>query len=199
MFRFFENRIPPYAAAEPQQPPAGVAAFLWACTGGMRGWIVLLTLTSAALSIYEAFLFAVMSQVVDWLATTPVADFWQQQRGSMLGIAAILLSSIGLLALHTMVMHQVLAINFPMRMRWVFHRLMLGQSMSFYSDEFAGRITTKIMQTALAVREVIFIVVDVLVGVAVYFISILLLAGSFDAYLLLPFGIWLLYNTAAGW
>lgn len=199
MFRFFENRIPPYPAAEPQQPPAGFAAFLWACTRGMRGWIVLLTLTSAALSIYEAFLFAVMSQVVDWLATTPVADFWQQQRGSMLGIAAILLSSIGLLALHTMVMHQVLAINFPMRMRWVFHRLMLGQSMSFYADEFAGRITTKIMQTALAVREVIFIVVDVLVGVAVYFISILLLAGSFDAYLLLPFGIWLLCYTAACW
>ena len=199
MFRFFENRIPPYPAAEPQQPPAGFAAFLWACTRGMRGWIVLLTLTSAALSIYEAFLFAVMSQVVDWLATTPVVDFWQQQRGSMLGIAAILLGSIGLLALHTMVMHQVLAINFPMRMRWVFHRLMLGQSMSFYADEFAGRITTKIMQTALAVREVIFIVVDVLVGVAVYFISILLLAGSFDAYLLLPFGIWLLCYTAACW
>jgi len=199
LFRFFENRIPPYPAAEPQQPPAGFAAFLWACTRGMRGWIVLLTLTSAALSIYEAFLFAVMSQVVDWLATTPVADFWQQQRGSMLGIAAILLGSIGLLALHTMVMHQVLAINFPMRMRWVFHRLMLGQSMSFYADEFAGRITTKIMQTALAVREVIFIVVDVLVGVAVYFISILLLAGSFDAYLLLPFGIWLLCYTAACW
>lgn len=199
MFRFFENRIPPYPAAEPQQPPAGFAAFLWSCTRGMRGWIVLLTLTSAALSVYEAFLFAVMSQVVDWLATTPVADFWQQQRGSMLGIAAILLGSIGLLALHTMVMHQVLAINFPMRMRWVFHRLMLGQSMSFYADEFAGRITTKIMQTALAVREVIFIVVDVLVGVAVYFISILLLAGSFDAYLLLPFGIWLLCYAAACW
>ncbi len=55
------------------------------------------------------------------------------------------------------------------------------------------------MQTALAVREVIFIVVDVLVGVAVYFISILLLAGSFDAYLLLPFGIWLLCYAAACW
>src|SRR5574344_1043335 len=165
----------------------------------MRGWIVLLTLTSAALSVYEAFLFAVMSQVVDWLATTPMADFWQQQRGSLLGIAAILLGSIVLLALHTMVMHQVLAINFPMRMRWVFHRRMLGQSMSFYADEFAGRITTKIMQTALAVREVIFIVVDVLVGVGVYFISILLLAGSFDAYLLLPFGMWLLCYAAACW
>ena len=199
MFGYFEKRVPAYPAAAPQLPPSGFTAFLWACTRGMRGWILLLTLTSAALSMYEAFLFVVMSQVVNWLSTTPVADFWQQQRGSMVGIAAILLGSIGLLALHTMVMHQVLAINFPMRLRWMFHRLMLGQSMSFYADEFAGRITTKIMQTALAVREVIFIVVDVLVGVAVYFISILLLAGSFDAYLLLPFGIWLLCYAGACW
>ncbi|WP_287918380.1 ABC transporter ATP-binding protein [Comamonas sp.] len=199
MFGFFEKRIPPYPTAEPTLPPTGFVAFLWACTRGMRGWILLLTLTSAALSVYEAFLFGVMSHVVNWLSTTPAAGFWELQRGSLLGIAAILLCSIGLLALHTMVMHQVLAINFPMRMRWVFHRLMLGQSMSFYADEFAGRITTKIMQTALAVREVVFIVVDVLVGVGVYFISILLLAGSFDVRLLLPFGLWLLSYAAACW
>ena len=199
MFGLFETRIPPYPTAEPTLPPTGFIAFLWDCTRGMRGWILLLTLASAALSIYEAFLFAVMSYVVDWLSTTPVADFWQVQRGSLLGIAAILLGSVALLALQTMVKHQVLAINFPMRMRWVFHRLMLGQSMSFYADEFAGRITTKIMQTALAVREVVFIIVEVLVGVGVFFVSILLLAGSFDLSMLAPFGLWLLAYIGACW
>lgn len=199
MFRLFEKRIPPYPTSEPVLPPTGFIAFLWSCTRGMRGWIALLTLSSAALAMYEAFLFAVMSRVVDWLAVTPAAQFWELQRSSLMGIAAILLASIALLGLHTMVMHQVLAINFPMRMRWVFHRLMLGQSMSFYADEFAGRITAKIMQTALSVREVIFIVVDVLVGVGVYFISILLLAGSFDVRMLLPFGIWLLGYALACW
>ena len=49
----------------------------------------------------------------------------------------------------------------PLRLRWNFHRLMLGQSMAFYADEFAGRITTKIMQTALAVRDMIFTTTDV--------------------------------------
>jgi hypothetical protein len=52
-----------------------------------------------------------------------------------------------------MLKHQALAGNFPMRLRWNFHRLMLGQSMGFYQDEFAGRIATKVMQTALAVRD----------------------------------------------
>lgn len=197
IFDYFERRIPPYPLNEPALPPKGFFAFLWACTAGMRGWITLLTVTSALLSVYEAFLFAVMSHVVDWLSATPAAEFWQAHQGGMVGIAGILLMSIVLLGVHTLVMHQVLAINFPMRMRWIFHRLMLGQSMSFYADEFAGRITTKIMQTALAVREVVFIVVDVLVGVGVYFVSILLLSASFDWRMMVPFAIWLCGYTAA--
>jgi ATP-binding cassette subfamily B multidrug efflux pump len=99
--------------------------------------------------------------------------------------------------MHTQIMHQVLAINFPMRLRWVFHRLMLGQSMSFYADEFAGRITTKIMQTALSVREVVFLVVDVLVGVGVYMIGILVLAASFEWRLMIPFALWFAAYTGA--
>jgi ATP-binding cassette subfamily B multidrug efflux pump len=163
----------------------------------MRGWILLLTLTSAALAAYEAALFAMMGHVVDWLATASRAHFWPQQSGKLLGLGAILLGSVLLLALHTMVMHQVLAINFPMRLRWVFHRLMLGQSMAFYADEFAGRITTKIMQTALAVREVAFLVVDVFVGVGVFLIGILLLAASFELSMMVPFALWLIAYIGA--
>ena len=102
-----------------------------------------------------------------------------------------MVGSIALVALRTSVKHQALAINLPLRLRWNFHRLMLGQSMAFYADEFAGRITTKIMQTALAVRDMIFTTTDVVVGMGVYLITILLLAWGFDARLLLPFAGWL--------
>ncbi|WP_120971539.1 ABC transporter ATP-binding protein [Comamonas sp. lk] len=197
MFRFFEKQVPPYPAQEPSVPPKGFFAFVWSCTQGMRGWIGLMTCTSALLAVYEAVLFAIMGRVVDWLAVVSPADFWAEQRGMLAGIAAILLGSVVLLALHTTVMHQVLAINFPMRLRWVFHKLMLGQSMSFYADEFAGRITTKIMQTALSVREVVFMVVDVLVGVGVYMIGILILAASFEWRLMIPFALWFALYTGA--
>jgi ATP-binding cassette subfamily B multidrug efflux pump len=94
--------------------------------------------------------------------------------------------------LHTFVKHQTLAINFPLRLRWNFHRLMLGQSLSFYSDEFAGRITTKVMQTALSVREMLFTTTEVIIGIGVYFVTILALAGTFDTRLMIPFTGWLL-------
>jgi len=199
LFAFFERQVPPYPATEPKPPPKGLFPFVWACTQGMRGWIALLACTSAALAVYEALLFALVGRVVDWLGHTTPALLWQEQGRLALGMAAVLLGSVGLLALHTQVMHQVLAINFPMRLRWLFHRLMLGQSLSFYADEFAGRITTKIMQTALAVREVVFLVVDVLVGVTVFMLGIFLVAASFEWRLMLPFALWLLAYIASCW
>jgi len=84
----------------------------------------------------------------------------------------------------------VLAINLPLRLRWDFHRLMLRQSLSFFSDEFSGRVTTKVMQTALAVREVLFTLIEVLPGIGVYFIAIIALAGGFALQLMLPFLAW---------
>ena len=94
---------------------------------------------------------------------------------------------------------RVLAINFPLRLRWNFHRLMLGQSMAFYADEFAGRITTKIMQTALAVRDMIFTTTDVVIGMGIYLVTILVLLAGFDARLLLPFAAWMVAYGLACW
>jgi ATP-binding cassette subfamily B multidrug efflux pump len=78
-----------------------------------------------------------------------------------------------------------------MRLRWNFHRLMLGQSMSFYQDEFAGRVATKVMQTALAVRDAWMTATDILAFITIYFLTMLAVVGSFDLWLLLPFLGWL--------
>jgi ATP-binding cassette subfamily B multidrug efflux pump len=190
LFRLFEKLLHPYPEGEPGTPPKSFAAFVWACTAGLRRYILFLALLSALISGYEAWLFAMLGQVVDWLTRFPREQLWLQQRGTVLGFAAILLGSTAIVALQSIVKHQTLAINFPLRLRWNFHRLMLGQSLAFYSDEFAGRITTKVMQTALAVREMIFTTTEVIIGIGVYFITILVLAAAFDLRLMLPFLGW---------
>ena len=64
--------------------------------------------------------------------------------------------------------------------------------MAFYQDEFAGRIATKLMQTALAVRECVIKLIDVLNYICVYFIGTLLLVGMADWRLTLPMFAWLI-------
>ncbi|MDP3170850.1 MAG: ABC transporter ATP-binding protein [Polaromonas sp.] len=191
LLKRFEKLLHPYPDAEPVLPPKGFIAFIWAASEGARGYILLLASLSASIAIFDALLFAMLGRIVDWLSITPPANFWSE-RGSMLAVLlVIVMASVVVVALQTIVKHQTLAINFPMRLRWNFHRLMLGQSLSFYQDEFAGRLTTKVMQTALAVRDTLFVMADVLVTMGAYVVTMTLLAGSFDSKLVLPFLLWL--------
>lgn len=191
LLKRFEKLLHAYPDAEPVLPPKGFIAFIWAASRGARAYILLMAGLSATIAIFDALLFAMLGRIVDWLAITPPANFWQE-RGSVLALLlVIVLASVVVVALQTIVKHQTLAINFPMRLRWNFHRLMLGQSLSFYQDEFAGRLTTKVMQTALAVRDTLFVMADVLVTMGAYVVTMTLLAGSFDMKLVLPFLLWL--------
>ncbi|RZL88240.1 MAG: ABC transporter ATP-binding protein [Variovorax sp.] len=191
MFRFFEKLLHPYPPAEPALPPHGFLAFLWACTEGLRGKILAMALFTAAMSAFEALLFAMLGRIVDWLGGQVPATLWEERGTTLTWLAAALIASIAVVALQTIVKHQTLAVNLPMRLRWNFHRLMLGQSMAFYQDEFAGRITAKVMQTALAVRETIFVLADVLVAMGVYVATMIVLAAVLDPQLMLPFVLWL--------
>ena len=183
--------VHPYPDALPPPPPPRFFAFLWECTRGVRGLLLVLTLCTAAFGAFEALLFSMMAHVVDLLGKTPSATFWAEQRTSLLALGVLLLASVVVAALLALVKYQGVFGNFPMRLRWNFHRLMLEQSLAFYGDEFAGRIATKVMQTALAVRDTWLIVADILVYVVIYFVTMVAIVGAFDAVLMLPFLGWL--------
>jgi ATP-binding cassette subfamily B multidrug efflux pump len=156
-----------------------------------------MTLFTAVIGGFEALLFAVMGKVVDWLSNTSPDLLWATERHHLLLLATLLLLSPILIAVQTLIKHQTLAGNFPMRLRWNFHRLMLNQSMSFYQDEFAGRVAAKVMQTALAVRDVWFIVADILVFVVIYFVTMVAVVAHFNATVMLPFLVWVICYVAS--
>ena len=170
---------------------------MWACTQGTRRYIALMTLFTASIGAFEALLFAMMGRILDWLAVVPPDQLWAREGTTLVWLALVLLTSIALAALQTMFKHQALAGNLPMRLRWNFHRLMLSQSMSFFQDEFAGRIATKLMQSALAVRDTWMIMTDIMVYVVIYFVTMGGVLGSFDARSLGPFLLWIaLYGVS---
>jgi ATP-binding cassette subfamily B multidrug efflux pump len=190
VLRWFERLVTPYPEGAPETPPAGFFAFLWACSKGLRPFIFAMTACTAVIGAFEALLFAMMGRIVDWLATVEPSRLWIEERGTLILLGAVLAGSVVLVALQTILKHQTLAANFPMRLRWNFHRLLLGQSMSFYQDEFAGRVAAKVMQTALAVRDTWFTVADILVFTVIYFVTMVSVVGHFDIWLLAPFLGW---------
>lgn len=193
MLNFFERLIPPFTKAQPEQPPRGLFAFCRHYTRGMELPLLLMTLCSSGLAITEVYLFGFLGQLVDWLSTKQPETLWQQEGDTLIGVGLLLLVGLPLLVLlHSVIVHQALLGNFPMSIRWLAHRYLLRQSLAFYQNDFAGRIATKVMQTSLAVREAVMKLLDVLVYVAIYFISMLVLVAQADIRLMLPLLGWLL-------
>ncbi len=197
MFRRFERLVETYPDAAPATPPRTFFAFLWQSSAGLRPYILLMTLCTAVIGAFEAMLFAMLGQLVDWLANVEPSRLWATQRQNFLLLIGVLAVSPLVVGLFALLKYQVLFANFPMRLRWNFHRLMLGQSMSFYQDEFAGRVATKVMQTALAVRDAWLTATDILAFIVIYFVTMLAIVGTFDLRMLAPFVGWLvLYSVA---
>ena len=197
MFRFFERLVNPFPDEIPKQPPKGMYQFCRYYTQGLEPWLLLMALLTALVAIAEASLFGVLGKVVDWLVASDPETFIEDSWLSILAMSILILVVIPILAsLHSLVVHQTLMGNFPMSVRWMAHRYLLNQSYGFFQNEFSGRIATKVMQTALAVREAVMKLLDVILFVTVYVVTTLFLVASADFRLCLPLLVWLVLYIA---
>ncbi|WP_018013905.1 ABC transporter ATP-binding protein [Teredinibacter turnerae] len=192
MFAFFEKLITPFPPEPPQQPPAKLVSFMRHYTRGCEFYLILLALSSAALAILEVNLVGFVGDVVDWMSTYTPEQLMAEKHHSLVMMSLVLLVALPLtVALHSTLVHQTLLGNYPMAIRWLAHRYLLGQSYSFYQNEFAGRVATKVMQTALAVRETVMKLLDIMVYVCVYFGSVIVVVAALDLRMAIPFVCWL--------
>src|SRR5690554_6736910 len=192
MFRWFEQRLPPFPEGRPEQPPNGLIAFCIYYSKGAWPSIFAAGFLMMLIAITEVWLFSFIGNIVDWLAVQDRESFVSEQFWNLTGMAAVVLFGLPLLVvLHSLITYQSLLGNYPMRIRWLVHKYLLNQSVTFYQDEFAGRIATKVMQTALAVRECVIKLFDVLNYVTVYFIGTVVIVGAADWRLAMPLLAWL--------
>jgi len=192
MLRWFESRLDPFPYAPPTQPPTSLYAFCLHYTRGAEPWLLVLTITTGLIALAEVALYAYVGALVDRMNALGVAGFMAQEGTRLAWMAVLVLIGLpALVLLNSLVQHQTLLGNFPMRIRWNVHRYLLRQSMGYFQDEFAGRIATKLMQTSLAVRETVVKLLDIGNYVLVYFGGTLIVAASADWRLMLPFVGWL--------
>lgn len=191
--RFFEQLLNPFPDSIPHQPPATFFAFCRHYAKGSAPFLIVMAILTAIVALIEVQLFRFLGTLVDWLTTYSPETLLEQADSYLWWMAVLVLVGMpATIFLHASIIHQTLLGNFPMRIRWLAHRYLLGQSLSFYQDEFAGRVATKVMQTALAVRETLMKLLDVFLYSGVFFIGVLFTAGAMDWRLMLPFLGWLL-------
>lgn len=197
MFQRFEKLLNPFPEYFLTTPPKTLLSFVWTCTKNLRWLILGMALLTALIGSFEAILFSYVGSLVDLLNQSSSQDFWSKHASILISASAVLILSTFLVVFQTLIKHQALAGAFPMSMRWNFHRLLLNQSLNFYHNEFAGRVAAKVMQTALAVRDLWFILADILVYVIIYFLTMIFVIGKFNLILMLPFISWVLFYIIA--
>ncbi len=191
-FKWLESLKPALPPEKPEMPPATITGFLWHYSRPFWPLLAASALLSTIIAIIEVSLFGFMGRLVDWLNQTDRASFWSEHGALLTWMGALVLILLPLLKLlHELLSHTALLGNFAMRTRWMAHRYVLRQSVEFFQNDFAGRIATKVMQTALAVRDVVMTALEVLLYVIAYFSGAVILFASSDLRLSFPLLIWL--------
>ncbi len=193
MFSYFERLVDAFPS-ERTSPPSSLFGFIWHYARPVWPLLLLYAIGTALVSAIEVSLFGFLGQIVDWLSSTPRETFLQSEGWRLALIGAVVLLALPLLTFaSSLISFQAIFANFPMRFRWSVHNWLLNQSLGFFQDEFAGRISTKLMQTALAVRETVMKSIGVMLYVTVYFSGILFMIAAADWRLVLPFVAWLFF------
>ncbi|MBB4291155.1 ATP-binding cassette subfamily B multidrug efflux pump [Rhizobium leguminosarum] len=192
MFGWFEQRLNPFPSEEPVAPPKGLFAFCWHYSKPAAPWLGLMAMLTASIAVGEVALFQFLGDIVDWLTNADRTTFLQTEGHKLFWMAALVLVGLPLAAgLDSLIMHQMLLGNYPMSARWQMHRFLLRHSMTFFANEFAGRVATKVMQTSLAVRETVMKILDVFVYVVTYFLTMIIVIAAADWRLMIPILVWL--------
>ncbi|MFN3624345.1 MAG: ABC transporter ATP-binding protein [Hyphomicrobium sp.] len=192
IFSWLETHVASFPAEPPTMPPASFWGFVMHYTRPFWPLIVLSAALSATIALIEVSLFGFLGNLVDWLGKSDRDSFWSTHGTFLTGMAVVVLVVLPTLKFfYESVVHQGLISSFTMRTRWQAHRYVLRQSMSFFNNDFAGRVATKVMQTAMSVREVVMKITEVLLYVSIYFTGAVFLFAATDMRLSAPLLVWL--------
>ncbi|MTH98406.1 ABC transporter ATP-binding protein [Roseibium sp. RKSG952] len=192
MFKRFENLIDPFEDTQLDVPPTGFWAFCWYFTKPVWPILACVSATSAVVAILEVLVFTFLGDLVNWLSGENPDSFFADNTWHLVGMGLVILVLLPVITgVFELLFHQGLMGTYPMSVRWRVHRYLLRQSVSFYQNDFAGRIANKLMQTALAVREVVTRIADILVYVGVYFTAGVFVVAEASWVFVIPFLVWL--------
>ena len=198
VFSWFEGLIDPFRERPVERPPEDLLAFYWHFIRQVWPFFIALLAIGLVGALIEVSLFAFLGEIVDLVrsASTPEAFFAEHGNTLLwMGFVALIARPIVFL-IHDLLIHQTLTPTFVNMIRWQTHRYVLRQSMNFFQNDFAGRITTKVVQTGGSLRESAVQVTDAIWFMIIYITSAIVLFTAADTRLAWPLLIWLVVFAA---
>ena len=195
-----ENLIDPFLRAE-DPPPRTLGAFFRWCLAGAFPTLALAAALSALAGGLEVATALMLGLVIDGALEAGREAVFATQGWILAGVAAFFLLARPVATALSAAANSIIVgpnVN-PLALSRL-HRWTMGQSMSFFDDDFAGRIAQKQMQTARAVTDVTVEVINHVAYAAASLIGSTVLLTAIDWRAGLALAAWVcLYFAAIRW
>ncbi len=154
MFALFERFLTPTAAPENPEPPPGLIAFLWHFARQAKWLFAALFVVELLVALSDSAVPWFMGRVVTMVTKTPPDRFLAEGWPWLVGMAVVVLIVRPAVTLtRYLITNQAIAAPFTGLIRWQSHWHVVRQSWAFFQNDFAGRISNRVMQTGPSVRS----------------------------------------------
>jgi ATP-binding cassette subfamily B multidrug efflux pump len=201
LFRRFESLIDVFKPSPDVAPPDGMLRFYGHYLKQVWPLMVAVLVVGFFAALIEVALFSFLGQLIDMAqASTDASTFFEEHQRELLWmlLVALVIRPV-VFGLHNLLTHQAVNPGLTNLVRWQNHRYVLKQSLSFFQNDFAGRIAQRVMQTGPSLRDSAMQVIDALWHVVVYAGSALYLFAAADLRLVVPLALWIVGYSAALW
>jgi ATP-binding cassette subfamily B multidrug efflux pump len=182
---FFESWIDPFRPRSSYQPPKSVGSFLWYYVSQARLPFLAMLALGGVVAVLEASLFWFTGRLVDILDSVGPKAGWSglidAHGAEILFMAFIVLAvRFGAIALSALVEEQTVVPGFFNLVRWQSHAHISRQSLSFFHNDFSGRIVTKVWAAGQATGDLMVSLLQVAWFMVIYTLTTISLLTSLD-------------------
>src|SRR3984957_9641747 len=191
MFAFFEKFISPTAVPEQTEPPGTLIAFLWHFARQAKWLFAALFVIELLVALSDSAVPWFMGRVVTMVTKTTPDRFLAASWPWLLGMAiVVVIVRPAVTFTRYLITNQAIAAPFTGLIRWQSHWHVVRQSWAFFQNDFAGRISNRVMQTAPSVRSTLTATITTVWYILVYGASAIALTASADRWLATPLLFW---------
>jgi ATP-binding cassette, subfamily B, multidrug efflux pump len=191
MLRRFESLLKPTEAPAHPEPPSGLLAFFWHFARQAQWLFVALFVIELLVALTDAAVPWFTGRIINAVSHIPRDRFLAETWVMLVGMALVLLiARPAVNFVRYLVSNQAISAPFTNLIRWQAHWHVVRQSWAFFQNDFAGRISSRVMQTGAALRQTLTAAVTAIWYVLVYGTTAVLLAAHANAWLMIPILLW---------
>lgn len=196
MFRFFDSLVDS-TASPPGEPPSGLRTFYWHYIRQAKGLFAALFMVGFVLAVIEAVVPYLIGRLVSVLSSVPRERVFDAAGQILLIMAAIVLvvRPLGTILFRLLMNHSI-AVSFTTLVHWQNYWHVVRQPLAFFHDDFAGRLASRVMQTARPLRESIVSFVRAIWQILIFGATAIGLLATQDIRLAAPMMVWFLVYGA---